>query len=118
VHCDFDDKLTEIVAARRFAEEAVGGGHHRLPDVLVIVSELASNAIRHAGTGFTLAIEGAPEHVRIEVADHGGGWPVPVERNGAPSSGGMGLQLVDALSDRWGTMERPGGKVVWAEVDG
>jgi hypothetical protein len=29
----------------------------------------------------------------------------------------MGLTLVEALSDRWGAIERPDGKVVWAEID-
>jgi anti-sigma regulatory factor (Ser/Thr protein kinase) len=116
VHCDFDDQLTEIVAARRFAEGVLGSSHDRLDDVLVVVSELASNAIRHAHTGFRLSVEEDDHHVRIGVVDHGPGWPeaVPVKM---PSNGGMGLHLVDELTDRWGAMERPGGKVVWAELD-
>ncbi len=116
VQRDFADQLTEIVAARRFAECVIGDSHARLPDVLVVVSELASNAIRHAHTGFSINVDDDEEHVRIEVVDRGGGWPVVAEST-APTSGGMGLQLVDALSDRWGAMERPGGKVVWAELD-
>jgi anti-sigma regulatory factor (Ser/Thr protein kinase) len=116
VYCDFDDRLTEIVAARRFAEAVLGPQHLRLDDVLVIVSELASNAVRHAHSGFRLSVAEDDHQVRVEVVDGGPGWPEPVEVT-MPSSGGMGLHLVEALSDRWGAMERPGGKVVWAELD-
>jgi anti-sigma regulatory factor (Ser/Thr protein kinase) len=115
VQRDFVDQITEIVAARRFAECVLGRGHRHLEAVLVIVSELASNAVRHAGTGFSLSVDDDHEHVRIEVMDRGGGWPAPSER-ALPSSGGMGLHLVEALSERWGAMERPVGKLVWAEV--
>jgi anti-sigma regulatory factor (Ser/Thr protein kinase) len=117
VQDDFDDQLTEIVAARRFAEQTIGSDHARLADVLVIVSELASNAIRHAHTGFSLRVCSKREQVRIEVADHGGGWPEATRRETVTSEGGMGLNLVAALSDRWGATERPDGKVVWAELD-
>jgi anti-sigma regulatory factor (Ser/Thr protein kinase) len=116
VDCDFEDQLTEIVAARRFAERVLGGRHARLDDVLVIVSELASNAVRHAHSGFRLSVADVEHHVRVEVVDRGPGWPEPVELT-MPTNGGMGLHLVEALSDRWGAMERPGGKVVWAELD-
>jgi anti-sigma regulatory factor (Ser/Thr protein kinase) len=118
VQSHFDDELTEIGAARRFAERVVGAHHTRIADVLVVVSELASNAIRHAHTGFSLRVCDQTDHVRIEVADHGAGWPVPRRHQAASGGGGMGLSLVEALSDRWGATEQPGGKVVWAELDG
>jgi len=116
VQSDFEDELTEIGSARRFAESVIGTHHTRIADVLVVVSELASNAIRHARTGFSVRVCDLPDHVRIEVADHGTGWPVP-RREEAASGGGMGLSLVEALSDRWGATARPTGKVVWAELD-
>jgi anti-sigma regulatory factor (Ser/Thr protein kinase) len=117
VQSDFDGELGEIVEARRFAERVIGSAHARLADVLVIVSELASNAIRHAHSGFSVSVCNRLDHVRIEVADHGGGWPVIPPRHDVVTGGGMGLNLVAALSDRWGAKEQPGGKVVWAELD-
>jgi anti-sigma regulatory factor (Ser/Thr protein kinase) len=116
VQCEFDDQLTELVAARRFTE-GVLGEHDRLDDVLVVVSELASNAVRHARSGFTLSIDGDEDRIRIQVTDRGGGWPVAVEVRVMPCHGGMGLKLVDALADRWGAVEHPPGKLVWAEID-
>jgi anti-sigma regulatory factor (Ser/Thr protein kinase) len=121
VQCEFDDRISEIVAARRFAEHVVGGEHDRLADVLVIVSELASNAVRHAHSPFSLKVDDDREQVRIEVLDHGTGWPVVRDAGSWPPThgGGLGLHLVDALADRWGATERPDGdgKVVWVELD-
>ena len=116
MQCDFDDQLTELVAARRFTEDVLGE-HDRLDDVLVVVSELASNAVRHAKSGFTLSIDEDEDRIRIQVIDRGGGWPVAVEVRAAPCRGGMGLKLVGALADRWGAVEHPPGKLVWAELD-
>jgi anti-sigma regulatory factor (Ser/Thr protein kinase) len=117
VYCDFEPDLTEIVAARRFAEQVLTRAHPRLEDALVIVSELASNAVRHASSGFRLAVDQDDHHVRIEVVDRGEGWPTPTTGATLPTNGGMGLHLVEALADRWGAVERPGGKLVWAELD-
>jgi anti-sigma regulatory factor (Ser/Thr protein kinase) len=116
VKSEFDDQVTAIVAARRFAAEVLGGDD-RLHDVLVIVSELASNSVRHAHTGFSVSVEREDDLVRIEVSDEGDGWPVVAPRAEVVQPGGLGLHLVAALADRWGAMERPRGKVVWAELD-
>jgi anti-sigma regulatory factor (Ser/Thr protein kinase) len=117
VFCDFESELSEIVAARRFAEQALTATHPRIEDALVIVSELASNAVRHARSGFRLEVDLTGDRVRIEVADHGAGWPTPSDGAPMPTNGGMGLHLVEALADRWGAVERPDGKLVWAELD-
>ncbi len=116
MQCDFEAQLTEIVAARRFAEGVLGSVHPRLDEALVVVSELASNAIRHAGTGFRLSVDEDQRRVRIAVTDHGPGWPQAVGLD-LTRPGGMGLRLVDALTDRWGTSAQDDGKTVWAELD-
>jgi anti-sigma regulatory factor (Ser/Thr protein kinase) len=117
VQSDFDADLTDIVAARRFVERAIGSEHACLGDLLVIVSELASNAVRHAHSGFTVRVCGQRDRVRVEVLDHGDGWPEAPRREDVVTGGGMGLNLVGALSDRWGAVPQPDGKVVWAEID-
>ncbi|MFE7562527.1 ATP-binding protein [Kitasatospora sp. NPDC057500] len=93
---------------------------------LIIVAELASNAIRHgrvAGRGFelhlcltTLVRRGAT--LRIEISDcRGDRLPVLAARSSDAQSG-RGLVLIDALADRWGTVPRhPNAKTVWAELD-
>ena len=81
------------------------------PAVLV-ASELATNAVKHARTRFEVTIT-AQESIRIEVIDQGPVTPAMTD----PSRHGLGMRIVAQLSDRWGTDQIDGnGKIVWAEV--
>ena len=82
--------------------------------VLLLVSELATNAIRHASSGFTLAIDVQDETIRVSVEDEGAGQPVITSPPFTQSSG-RGLKIVDLLSDRWGVVPACAehGKSVW-----
>ena len=81
----------------------------------VLVDELVTNVILHAHCDAVLVatIDGA--RARVEVRDTSA--RVPVARHyGRSSMTGRGLHLVEALADRWGVDEVPGGKVVWFEL--
>ena len=83
-----------------------------LEAAMVVTTELATNAIRHAGSDFTLQVTRRLGSVRIQVADAS---PLPpVRTNGSmPAASGHGLTLIARLSTRWGhDMDGPG-KVVW-----
>ncbi|MFH8439976.1 ATP-binding protein [Streptomyces sp. NPDC018026] len=111
-----------VPAARAFAREALAdwGGCGRADDVLLCVSELATNALLYGvppGRGFLLRLWPLPGGggVRVEVHDSGDGVPaVPLESGGS-DEGGRGLLLVSELADKWGVTEREPGKVVWFE---
>ncbi|MGW1137414.1 ATP-binding protein [Streptomyces zhihengii] len=85
-------------------------------DVLLLVSEIVTNACLHAGGPRELALHQDARLLRIEVADAD---PAPPHRR-APGDlaqpGGHGLIILERLSDRWGSEPRGTGKVVWAEV--
>ncbi|MBT2482746.1 ATP-binding protein [Streptomyces sp. ISL-94] len=89
-------------------------------DALLVVSELVTNAVRHAVAPMDREIETRyvrlPGGLRIEVHDVCAGRPeARVPDIGA--DGGRGLFLVSALADRWAVGERLGpGKRVWAEL--
>jgi hypothetical protein len=105
-------------AARHFAIGAVRrwGAGDLADDVALVVTELAANAILHAGTGFTLALSVQRDTLRISVRD---GSPLPEEDQGpalepAPLHG---LGAVNALAVRWGVQPLgPAGKEVWVEL--
>jgi anti-sigma regulatory factor (Ser/Thr protein kinase) len=86
------------------------------PDACVVVSELATNAVLHAGTGFRVGLTGAEDAVLVRVSDSSPVLPLP--RDGGPSlDGGRGLRIVAALCGDWGTVPEPnGGKSVWASI--
>ena len=85
----------------------------RRTDVLIVVSELVTNVIRHTGQGGNMRLWLNGQGVRVEVTD-----TVPVLS--PPSTtvnehGGRGLALVAQLSTSWGVDIHPDGKTVWAE---
>ncbi|WP_405676191.1 ATP-binding protein [Streptomyces sp. NBC_01511] len=107
-----------IPATRQFVREAVidWALADRLDDVLLCVSELATNALVHGvppGRGYRLRLWLLADGVfRIEVHDSGDGRPSVREPYG---ESGRGLMLVAALADKWGVGERDPGKIVWCE---
>ena len=84
-------------------------------DLVLLVSELVTNAVRHAaGERFEVRLVLRPGVLRLEVRDGGEGFE-PVVAPSDDGSGGYGLYIVDRLSDRWGVERRPGS--VWLELD-
>jgi anti-sigma regulatory factor (Ser/Thr protein kinase) len=106
-------------AARTFVSRWLDGrGHAEFhDDARLLVSELVSNSVRHAGqpAGAPLrirafAVDGV---VRVEVEDGGRG---AVRRRAAdPRTGGVGLELVELLAARWGVSHEDGTRV-WFEL--
>jgi anti-sigma regulatory factor (Ser/Thr protein kinase) len=87
--------------------------------VLLLVSELVTNAIRHGGadaaTSLELELAVKPRTIRVEVKDPGEGFPL--EPTADPDrEGGWGLVLLDHLADRWG-IERDLPHTIWFEID-
>ncbi len=82
-----------------------------------MVSELATNCVRHANADFTMTIEQTIRHVRVDIADSGSGR-VATRRPEPTEVSGRGLSIVDRLSDTWGVTEYlgRGGKSVWFMV--
>ena len=103
--------------ARRFVVETLRAHEwdELVVDASLVVAELASNAVAHAQSNFTVSLAGSSQSVRILVRDAGAALPVPREATkSAPS--GRGLSIVTALTTEWGTSPLDTGKVVWAEL--
>ncbi|MBO1336624.1 ATP-binding protein [Streptomyces sp. VRA16 Mangrove soil] len=91
-------------------------------DVLLVVSELVTNACLHAEGPDELALfygdSASNKVLRIEVSDRGAGQPAPRTPHRAGRPGGHGMFIVQRLCLDWGVVRTPGvtGKTVWAEV--
>jgi anti-sigma regulatory factor (Ser/Thr protein kinase) len=90
------------------------------PEVaLLVLSELVTNAVVHGATPIQVIVTGEAGKLRIDVADGDNHSPRPQLRVGdAEQVGGRGLQIVNALSQQWGTTTHEHGKSVWAEICG
>lgn len=88
---------------------------HLEDEAVLVVSELAANALNHARSSYQVRIYHNPSTVRIEVRDGGAGTPEPQPAS-ATREGGRGLLLVSAMSVSWGLEQTLEGKVVWAEL--
>ncbi|ARP70568.1 ATP-binding protein [Streptomyces pluripotens] len=87
-------------------------------DVLLVVSELVTNACLHAEGPDELVLSCDNKVIRLEVSDRGVGQPAPRTPHRAGRPGGHGMFIVQRLCLDWGVVRPPGrsGKTVWAEL--
>ena len=105
---------SSVGAARRFLVQTLHGwAATRLEwPASQVVSELATNAVIHAGTAFTVALIMHGDALRIEVRD--GSVLLPRQRRyGLSATTGRGLALVGTLTKDWGVQPGVTGKTVW-----
>ena len=102
---------------RRFVQETLSswGLAYFADDAMIVASELATNAVLHAQTEFTVRLTWQDGALRVSVRDEN--QTMPVRGNPSPTTvTGRGLLLVDAICRRWGIDVERGGKSVWAEL--
>ncbi len=95
---------------------------HRLlylvDEVRLVASELATNAIVHAGTNFTVALVEREHSVLLTVSDGSPTAPAPRDIYPAMAVSGRGLHLVNLISQAWGVGHPDGTtKSVWAQFE-
>lgn len=101
--------------ARRYVRDVLRSwqcANDLVHDVLLVTSELVSNAVRHGGRSCVLHVEKSLEQLRVEVSD--GSSVLPQQREDA-DEGGRGLAIIEAVAGSWGVTERDTGKTVWAQ---
>jgi hypothetical protein len=112
------EREPDLAAMRAWVGSLLGG----LPedvrlDVLLVCTELASNAYEHAQGPRAVRVQRHTDFVRVEVDDR---TPAALPNLGESRLGdsrGRGLLLVAQLSRCWGTRDFPGGKTIWSEVN-
>jgi serine/threonine-protein kinase RsbW len=113
----FPHEPQSVPAARRFATSVLrDAGPDTLEAVELMVSELATNCIRHTDSGFDLTITRTGEDIRVEASDHAGGTPT-MGSPGPTDPSGRGLKIIDMLASHWGVRaDPPRGKTVWFTI--
>ena len=115
----------EVGRARRWARSRLAGAgvgaEGQLGETLVLlISELVTNAVVHTGCPavlrMLLPVPRAPGAVRVEVAD-ASSRPPSRRRAEGDDTNGRGLELVSVLADRWGWQREGNGKLIWCELD-
>ncbi len=124
----FDDQSGVVPLARDFTRQALyawgwlpsatADQRAAAEDVLLVVSELVTNACLHAEGPDELWITCEKKVIRLEVSDRGTGQPAPRTPHRAGRPGGHGMFIVQRLCLDWGVVRTPGvaGKRVWAEL--
>lgn len=114
----FEADAAAVRAARAFVREALEDqivDEMDMDALLLLVSELATNAVIHAQTEFDIVVDVRRDGVRVEVSDVGDGCPSPVHPL-PDGEHGRGLTLVAGLATRWGVVLRGESKSVWFEL--
>ena len=118
---EFSGHADQVAAARRFVASAIHDGGPALDVSRLLVSEAATNAVLHSasGDGGTFSVEYLISDGLLRVEVHDGGGPTGPRRrvHHIESMTGRGLDLFDALSDRWGVGGNSDGWTVWFELD-
>jgi anti-sigma regulatory factor (Ser/Thr protein kinase) len=114
----FAAELKSATEARRFVEEELrptGVGEDTLCHAQLLVTELVTNAARHAHSEVELTIAGEQDHVRIEARDDS--CAMPIVPRVVTETRHRGLQLIEDLSEGWGVdLSGDDGKIVWCEL--
>jgi anti-sigma regulatory factor (Ser/Thr protein kinase) len=113
-------ELASVRTGRIFARDTVlAWDLARLTDDIQLgVSELVTNAVRHAGTDIELTVRlGAGVTVEVRDSDPELQHPAPAAAANPYAVSGRGLHIVAAISSDWGVRSRPEGKTVWFALD-
>lgn len=105
--------------ARRFTRRTLrtwGVSADDMDTVLLVVSELVTNALVHTDGRVRLDLTLVNHRLRVAVADSSPRTPAKATSIGWEATGGRGILLVEAMSASWGTVPVSGGKQVWSEI--
>ena len=118
---EFIGQADQVAAARRFVASAIQAGGPARDVSRLLVSEAATNAVLHSasGNGGTFSVQYliSDDLLRVEIHDAGGPTSPRRRVHHLESMTGRGLDLFDALSDRWGVDGTSTGRTVWFELD-
>jgi PAS domain S-box-containing protein len=109
---------SSVGEARRMIRELLAASDRDdlIETAVLLVSEVVTNALLHAGTPIDVAAHLDDDGLHVEVGD--GSLHMPVRRHYASTAGtGRGLLMLEQLVDDWGVSRHGRGKTVWFRLD-
>lgn len=118
-HLELPAELQSLARLRQAAEDLESElTDEQRQDLVLVATELFTNAVRHAGVTsddrIDVVLERRPGSVRVEVRDPGPGFVPSAQAPGSRQVSGRGMFLLDQLADRWGVAHEAG-FTVWGE---
>ncbi|MDQ1688815.1 MAG: hypothetical protein QOK42_1790 [Frankiaceae bacterium] len=115
---DFEARPECVHEARRFTREALSGWDADVVEWAAgqVVSELSTNAVLHARTGFSVELSLNSSLLTVRVHDAAAARAPVMRRFGDQATTGRGLALVSQLSEAWGVEREADGKTVWCTL--
>ncbi|MFC7383767.1 ATP-binding protein [Sphaerisporangium rhizosphaerae] len=122
---EFPGDIASVPAARAWVRGLLAAtvAAPALDDVLLLLSEVVTNAVAHSDSGsavggrIAVRVAVAPRTVHVEVTDAGSATGAPVARMvEADSDGGRGLWLVNTIATAWGSHHDDADRTVWFQV--
>jgi len=111
---EFPNEPASVRAAREFVSKILKPYGIEEESARIAISELATNAVRHAQTPFTVSVLVDPGTVRLEVEDGAGAMSIATDL--ASDGTSRGLRIVEAMALDWGVEERDDKKAVWVRL--
>lgn len=114
--------VPDSIPRARAALETLRGtiAEDRLEDLRLLVSEVVTNSVRHAGLGeddaIDISVGARGDRIRVEITDPGPGFSADARPQTIYQESGWGLFLVSQLAERWGVTTRESRTTVWLEL--
>jgi serine/threonine-protein kinase RsbW len=111
----------QVRVARRFVADTLGEQHKGRGDAVLLVSETATNAVEHTGSGdsggrFTLTVRHTETWARVTITDEGSNNAPCFCRVSADATEGRGTEILDGYALCWGIIRSADGTRVWFDV--
>jgi anti-sigma regulatory factor (Ser/Thr protein kinase) len=105
------------MARAQLAEFCAGLHPEVIETATLLVSELVTNAVRHAQGNIRVRARRHRAVLRVEVSDELTGVQLHAQLPPPSATRGRGLVLVEELASKWGVTQGPDGKTVWFHLD-
>jgi anti-sigma regulatory factor (Ser/Thr protein kinase) len=110
----FASQIESVREGRSFVRDCLRDTAADVDNAVLLASELATNAVIHANSGYQIDVRRSTTSIRVELLND---EPAVLPMLSEPTEdGGRGLRIVEALASSWGMESDADHKMVWFEL--